>query len=101
VLTAELSFGDHFEKAIGAGLVFRVDPARLVTRGELDGWSVTLVPLREPKHDYIYPVNPPLRSNGLQILGPSYGDDTRVRLDMLTRCASCYIQPTMIGSHRW
>ena len=30
--------------------------------------------------DYIYPVNPPLRFNGEQILGPSYGDDTKKSL---------------------
>ena len=31
-------------------------------------------------HDFIYPVNPHMRFNGLQILGPSYGDDTKASL---------------------
>ena len=77
VLSAELSSGNRFERAIGGSLVFHVDPERLGPKGELDGWRITLVPVREPDHDYIYPVNPPLRFNGLQTLGPSYGDDTK------------------------
>jgi hypothetical protein len=79
-LTGELQSGHHFEKAIGGNLIFRLDPERLGPEGELNGWQISLVSSREPQHDYIYPVNPPLRFNGLQILGPSYGDDTRKSL---------------------
>ena len=31
-------------------------------------------------NDYIYPVNPPLRFNGLETLGPGYGDDVKASL---------------------
>lgn len=80
VLSAELSSGDQFEKAIGEGLVFRLNPERLGPKGELDGWAIQLFPAASRDHDYIYPVNPPLRFNGLQTLGPSYGDDTKASL---------------------
>src|SRR5712692_2561025 len=79
-LTGELQSGDHFEKVIGGELVFRLEPERLGRDGELHGWRINLAPLHEPDRDYIYPVNPPLRFNGLQILGPSYGDDTKTSL---------------------
>jgi len=76
-LTVELSAGKGFEKRIGQDLVFKVDPERDGPKGELSGWGIELVPARVPDNDYIYPVNPPLRFNGLQTLGPSYGDDTK------------------------
>src|SRR6266851_1874319 len=79
-LTGELQSGDRFEKVIGGELVFRLEPERLGRDGELHGWRISLAPLHEPDRDYIYPVNPPLRFNGLQILGPSYGDDTKTSL---------------------
>jgi len=79
-LTGELQAGDHFEKVIGGELVFGLEPERLGRDGELHGWRISLAPLHEPDRDYIYPVNPPLRFNGLQILGPSYGDDTKTSL---------------------
>jgi hypothetical protein len=80
LLTGELQSGNHFEKAIGGELVFRLDPEGLGPEGEVHGWRVSLVSSHEPDHDYVYPVNPPLRFNGLQILGPSYGDDTKTSL---------------------
>jgi hypothetical protein len=79
-LTGEQQSGDRFEKVIGGELVFRLEPERLGRDGELHGWRISLAPLHEPDRDYIYPVNPPLRFNGLQILGPSYGDDTKTSL---------------------
>src|SRR5260370_198380 len=79
-LTGELQAGDHFEKVIGGELVFRLEPDRLGPDGKLHGWGISLAPLHEPDRDYIYPVNPPLRFNGLQILGPSYADDPKTSL---------------------
>jgi hypothetical protein len=80
MLTGELQAGDHFEKVIGGDLVFRLEPERLGPHGDLHGWQISLAPLHEPDRDYIYPVNPPLSFNGLQTLGPSYGDDTKTSL---------------------
>jgi len=79
-LTGELKAGDHFEKVIGGELVYRLKPERLGPDGKLHGWRISLVSLHEPDRDYIYPANSPLRFNGLQILGPSYGDDTKMSL---------------------
>jgi hypothetical protein len=100
-LTGELQSGDRFEKVIGGELVFRLEPERLGRDGELHGWRIGLAPLHEPDRDYIYPVNPPLRFNGLQILGPSYGDDTKRRWPILRRCVSCLIERTTIESGRY
>lgn len=80
VLTGEITSSDHFEKTIGAGLVFRLAPERSGPKGELNGWYMTLVPKGKNDEDYIYPVSPPLRFNPMQDLGPSYGDDTKTSL---------------------
>jgi hypothetical protein len=80
MLTGELHSGEHFEKVIGGELVFRLEPERLGPAGELHGWRISLASSHEPDRDYIYPVNPPLRFNGLQTLGPGYGDDTKTSL---------------------
>jgi hypothetical protein len=79
-LAGELQSGNRFEKTIGGELVFRLEPERLGPEGEVHGWRISLISSHEPDHDYIYPVNPPLRFNGLQILGPSDGDDTKASL---------------------
>jgi hypothetical protein len=81
VLTGELSAGESFEKAFGGGLVFHLDPDKLGSQGELDGWSISLRPVGAADQDYIYPVSPPLRFNGVQTLGPSYGDNVKASLD--------------------
>jgi hypothetical protein len=81
LLTGELSAGNHFEKLIGGGLEIRLDPARLGPKGDVNGWDITLVPLGKRNDDYIYPVNPPLRFNALQLLGPGYGEDTKSSLE--------------------
>ncbi len=78
--TADIAAGAHFERPIGEGLTFRLDPQDLGPEGAVNGWRMTIVPTRAPTEDYIYPVNPPLRFNGIQIFGPSYGDDTRTSL---------------------
>jgi hypothetical protein len=75
-LTGGLQSGSQFERAIGGDLIFRLAPEQLGPQGEINGWRISMVSAREPQPDYIYPVNPPLRFNGVQILGPSYGDDT-------------------------
>src|SRR5882757_10559622 len=77
VLTGDMRSGDHFEKLIGGELIFRLEPERLGSKAEVSGWRISLVSSRQPDHDYIYPVNPPLRFNRLQVLGPIYGDDTK------------------------
>jgi hypothetical protein len=79
-LKGELASGDRFEKPIGGGLVFRLDPERLGPDGKLNGWGITLVPSRGSDKDQIYPVTPPLRFNGTQTLGPSYGEDAKTSL---------------------
>ena len=80
-LTAELSAGDRFEEPIGSALVFQLDPARLGPNGELSGWEMKITTAAAaPDDDYIYPVTPPLRFNGVQTLGPSYGDDAKKSL---------------------
>ena len=79
-LSVELSAGDRFERAIGSDLVFRLQPERLGPKGEASAWEMTLTPSHNPNQDYIYPVNPPLRQNGAQILGGSYGEDTKSAL---------------------
>jgi len=80
VLTGELQAGDLFEKVIGGDLVIRLEPEILGPHGDLHGWQISLAPSHEPDRDYIYPVNPPLRFNGLQTLGPGYGDDTKTAM---------------------
>ena len=79
-LTGKISSGDRFEKPIGQGLSFRLLPIRLGPEGELNGWGIGLTPESDPHADYVYPVNPPIRFNGLQILGPSYGEDAKASL---------------------
>jgi len=82
-LTAELFAGQGFERMIGGDLVFRFHPEKLGHDGQLDGWSVALSPKSSPRQDYIYPVNPPIRFNGLQTLGVGYGygEDSRASLE--------------------
>jgi hypothetical protein len=77
---SELSAGQRFEKAINKQLIFRVDPYRLVPQGDINSWEISLVRSDDPTRDYIYPVNPPLRFNGVQVLGPAYGADTATAL---------------------
>lgn len=79
-LTGELAAKASFERAIGGGLSLQVKPAGLGSKGELDGWEIYILRAEDPEHDYIYPVNLPLRFNGMQILGASYNDDTKVSL---------------------
>ena len=88
-MTGELSAGDPFEKVIGSGLVFRLDPEKFGPKGDVNGWDITLLPLGRRNDDYIYPVNPPLRFNALQLLGPAYGEDTKALSNVFTRCVSC------------
>jgi hypothetical protein len=84
-----LKAGDGFVQEIGAGLVLRLRPEALAepAAGESkspDGWRLTLEPVsNEPKrgvHDYIYPVNPPLRFNPKQDIGTSYGYTAKEKL---------------------
>jgi len=72
--------GGAFEHAIGGGLISRLRPEKLGPDSSLDGWTIELFPQTSPQHDYIYPVNPPIRFNGLQTLGATYGDDATTSL---------------------
>ena len=81
LLSGELTAGDHFEKAIGSGLVFRLDPEKFGPEGKIDGWTIAISPVGARNDDYIYPVNPPLRFNALQLLGPAYSEDTKSSLE--------------------
>ncbi len=78
--TATVAAGERLEKPIGSGFTFRLEPQHLGPDGGLDGWQMTIVSSRSPTEDYIYPVNPPLRFNGVQTFGASYGDDTKTSL---------------------
>ena len=73
--------GQAFGRDLGDGLTLRMQPTRLGPKGDRDGWEVSVVDADSAHSDYIYPVNPPLRFNGLQILGPSYGDDAQTSLN--------------------
>ena len=79
-LTAKLQAGEKFARNIGNGLAFQLEPTRLGPKGDIDGWEISIVDADPAHTDYIYPVNPPLRFNGLQILGASYDDDTKTSL---------------------
>jgi hypothetical protein len=79
-LAGELAAKASFERDIGNGLFFQVKPTGLGAKGELDGWEIYIVRSEEPEEDYIYPVNLPLRFNGVQILGASYNDDAKTSL---------------------
>src|ERR1043166_9338511 len=79
-VTGELAAKASFERVIGNGLSFQVKPTGLGAKGQLDGWEIYVVHPEDPEHDYIYPVNIPLRFNGVQILGASYNDDARTSL---------------------
>jgi hypothetical protein len=80
-LHVELSSGSAFYKVIGENLLFKIEPGKLGPKSEASGWSFALTPASGADHDYIYPVNPPLRFNGEQTLGPGYGDDAKASLD--------------------
>ena len=80
VFTGELAAKASFERAIGNGLNFQLKPTGLGAKGELDGWEIYIVHPEAAEQDYIYPVNIPLRFNGVQILGASYNDDAKASL---------------------
>jgi hypothetical protein len=73
-LMADLEVNDDFEQNLGSGLVLRVKSLKE------PGWFVDVVPAAKPNDDYVYPVNPPLRFNGKQTLGPGYGEDVKSSL---------------------
>jgi len=75
--TATLSAGDSFRRKLD-DLVFRVKPTK--DKGFCYGWIFTLEDAAG--HDFIYPVNPPLRLNPLQFLGCSYGLTAQQSLEM-------------------
>jgi hypothetical protein len=80
-LTGELVAKASFERVIGNGLSFQLKPTGLGAKGQLDGWEIYIVRPEAVDQDYIYPVNIPLRFNGVQILGASYNDDAKASLE--------------------
>lgn len=80
-LTGELTAKASFARAIGNGLTFQVKPTGLGAKGQLDGWEIYIVHPEDPEHEYIYPVNLPLRFNSVQILGASYNNDAKATLE--------------------
>jgi hypothetical protein len=63
-----LDASNDFQRELGGGLLFRV------TSQKPPAWFIDIVPAEENTKDYIYPVNPPLRFNPNQTLGPGYGE---------------------------
>jgi len=78
-IMASVSAGQSFEKAISKDLIFRLTSARLGPDGKLNGWEMSIVSAQSDT-DYIYPVNPPLRFNGSQTFGASYGETASASL---------------------
>jgi len=80
-VTGELAAKASFERIIGNGLSFQMKPTMLGANGQLNGWEIYIAQPGHVEHDYIYPVNFPLRFNGVQILGTSYNDDAKASLE--------------------
>jgi hypothetical protein len=80
IVMGELSAGELFEKPINKNFILKFNPQRMGPNGDVNAWGVALVQADGRNRDYIYPVNPPLRFNPLQIIGPAYGEDTKTSL---------------------
>lgn len=70
-LKVSLTAGQNYEQPIGRDFTLNV----LANSTPPNGWTFTLD--GPSGDDYIAPVNPPLRSNPTQILGPAYGFTAR------------------------
>jgi hypothetical protein len=74
---ARLNVGESFAQKVD-DLEFKIRPTH--DKGFCDGWTFSL---DDPDgHDFIYPVNMPLRFNPSQFLGCSYGLTARQGLEM-------------------
>jgi hypothetical protein len=73
-LAVSLNAGDGYRRRIN-GLTFQV---RAEQQKE-EGWMFYIVD--DAGRDFIYPVNPPIRFNPSQILGPGYGMSARKSLE--------------------
>jgi len=69
-----LNASEDFQRELGGGLLFRV------TSQKPPAWFIDIVPAEENTKDYIYPVNPPLRFNPNQTLGPGNGESIQSSL---------------------
>ena len=69
-----LNASNDFQRELGGGLLFRVMSEKQ------PAWFIDIVPAEANKDDYVYPVNPPLRFNPHQTLGPGYGETIRSSL---------------------
>lgn len=63
-----------FQRELGGGLLFRV------MHQKEPSWLVDIVPAEENAKDYVYLVNPPLRLNPNQTLGPGNGETVQSSL---------------------
>jgi hypothetical protein len=79
-IVERLSAGERFQRALNRDFVFKIEPTRIGPKANVNAWEVSLLGPGGENRDYIYPVNPPLRFNGLQVLGPGYGEDTKASL---------------------
>jgi hypothetical protein len=78
--TAKLDAGNSFAQKVG-NLEFKIRAAH--GKALCNGWTFTLEDA--DGHDFIYPVNFPLRFNPSQLLGCSYGLTARQGLEMKRR----------------
>ena len=74
-LTVSVKAGDDFRRQIN-DLTFKVQATK--DKGFCWGWMFSLEDAAG--HDFIYPVNPPLRFNPSQLLGCGYGQTSRESL---------------------
>lgn len=76
VLNISLKAGDDYAQRID-DLTFEV---RATDKGNCQGWLFALKD--SDGHDYVYPVNPPIRFNPSQLLGCGYGLSSRESLKL-------------------
>ncbi len=74
-LTVSLTADEEFQRRINDNLTFKMLPLQ-----EQSGWDFRLEDTAG--HDFIYPVNPPLRFNASQTLGRGYGESAKQSLNL-------------------
>jgi hypothetical protein len=82
VMEFSLAAGKSYEQPIGGNLTLKI------AQREPNGWTFSLEDAAG--HDYIAPVNPPLRFNPTQIIGPGYNLTAQQSLKM-DRGEICFI----------
>jgi hypothetical protein len=93
-LTFSLTAGQSLKQNIGAGLTLQVHSNDSL--GPPNGWTFSL---DDPaRHDYIAPVNPPLRFNPLQTLGPGHGLTARESWSVVVTIAGFHSSKSSTGN---